>query len=95
MLAFLKIFFKEYALNKKYIVEKGDEILRWPFGTFNDLWGHISFYKNAYVAFIEATILESWSLGVFFVKYRRTYVLDIIEMLANHNVNLTHILILT
>ena len=34
----LENFLKDWALYKKYIVEKDDfEILRWPFVTFNDL----------------------------------------------------------
>ena len=38
---------KDKALNKKYIAEKDDfEILRWPFVTFIDLWGHTLFDKK-------------------------------------------------
>ena len=41
----LEKFKKDFALNKKYIVEKNDfEILRWPYVTFNDLWCHTQSY---------------------------------------------------
>ena len=44
---FLEKFLKDWALNKKYIVEKEDfEILRWHFVPFNDLWGHTSFQEK-------------------------------------------------
>ena len=34
----------EIFLNKKYIAEKDDlQILRWPYVTFNDVWGHTLF----------------------------------------------------
>ena len=37
---------KNKALNKWYIANRDDfEILRWPYVTLNDLWGHKSFYK--------------------------------------------------
>ena len=43
----LEKFEKDWALNKKYIVEKDYfEILRWPFVTFNDLWGHNWYYNK-------------------------------------------------
>ena len=44
---FLKKFENDWPLNKKYMVEKDDfEILRWPYVTFNDIWGHTSFYQK-------------------------------------------------
>ena len=40
-------FQKDWALNKKYNALKDDfEILRWPFVTFNGLWGHTSLYEK-------------------------------------------------
>ena len=41
----LEKYFKNWALNKKYIAEKDFEILRSPV-TFNDLLDHTSFNKN-------------------------------------------------
>ena len=39
-----------WALNKKYIVEKEDfENIRWPYVTFNDHWGHTLFGEKSFI----------------------------------------------
>ena len=46
MFTFLKSF-KRYGVKQKYIAEKVDfEIKRWPYETYNDLWGHTLYYKK-------------------------------------------------
>ena len=50
----LEKFLKDWAFNKIYNVEKDDfEILRWPFVTFNDLWGQTSYYVSIHRVFIK------------------------------------------
>ena len=59
---------KRLGVKQKYTAEKKYfEILRWPFLTFNALWGHTWFYEK---------FVSSRYDGVFFVRHRRTYVLN-------------------
>ena len=86
-------FLKDWALNQKYIKEKDDfEILRYPYETFNCLWGHILFnekfahhrifffYQNWFINYCAwknfLNSLKDGKTKFFFVRCRRTYVLN-------------------
>ena len=76
---------------KKYIVEKDFEILRWPFVTDNDFWGHTSLIKTLRLCIVSIHRKFYQNLFVnecarkkrakipesrsFLVRYRRAYIL--------------------
>ena len=68
-------------LNKKYTAEKDNfKILRWPCEIFNNLWGHtLSNEKEIASKSVYKRICYKEKFKKkrsFFVRYRRTYVLN-------------------